>query len=179
AGDLLYRLPTPDEIEDRRAPGIWPHCVWVELSGGVGLWCPPGVVDPFEISGEEVASLVTGDIERRAPRRVYEEGPAAFALTAILESLADPVCEEWPEVVRHRLDELAANVRLLVSAPRRYRAVASRRARVVAVECLERMDRGPRSLLSFLGFALRTLAVHELRANGTITPNEILVLARD
>ncbi|GIG70687.1 NACHT domain-containing protein [Phytomonospora endophytica] len=179
AGEILYRLPTPAEIEDRRAPEFGPHCVWVQLPESVGLWCPPGVVDPFEISGEQVASLVTADIGRRAPRRVYEEGPVAFGLGAILEHLADPACGEWPEVVRAPLDELAANTRLLVSAPRRYRALASRRARVVVVECFERMDGGPKSLLSLLGFALRTLAVHELRANGTITPNEILVLARD
>ncbi|MEV0646504.1 hypothetical protein AB0I28_14695 [Phytomonospora sp. NPDC050363] len=153
-----YRLPRPEELEDPAAPDFGPHCVWVD-HGGLALWRPPGVRDPFAPSEAEPTDDGSG---RETP----------FDLAALLLPLA--------AIGRLLGSDLMAAVRLAREGPVRHRARAFENARRVAAEWLGLAgeDTDP-ALRDFLRLVDSTLAVHELRANGTIAPNEILVLARD
>lgn len=194
-GIYTYRLPTARELEDPGTPQFGGHAVWIGTKRDLKLWCPEDVRHPFQISHRELVAMFSAEeLERRdrflpmTPEATYLhdlESRLDSSIT-LLTSVLSPLQRQSSSALAALLGELRQRVTQALWCLGDSQPYTSR-ARFLALMCLEALASARQRIPSatrasatpLLTHVLCALAVHELRANGTITPNEILVLARD
>lgn len=94
-GDLFYRLPTEEELEDKSVQRILPsYSFWSRLDGQPELWVPAGSSHPRAVSGRAIQERVRADLQRERTVLVavcfLRARSTASALLRLLGSAARP-----------------------------------------------------------------------------------------